>query len=692
MGEYRVYRVGEDEHVREVTAAAPPLRARAAPPGRSRGARAAGVLAAAPARWRVWAPAAAAVAGAALLYWFFGREAVSNSRAALDIARLSGRVPGWLVPAAPAAAAAVIALVTAYLAFGRRLSLKITGVVAVTLVLAAPGAVVGYANGLAAGFGGGATGDATAPREQQRIAAADQQVDRPLPHKAMNILLIGSDRSTTPGDPGRSDTQLLVRLDPDTKSISMLSLPRDLRVYIDGVGYDKMNAAYSYGGPALVIETFKQITGLPINGWIEVDFAGFWHVTNILGGVYLPIDHRYFVPASADYKSIDLQPGYQLVRGKQGLNFVRFRHDQKGDFTRMQRQQLFIRELQHQSGRWSHDWGKVLKLIAAISKETESSFNSLKKLAPLVELAFQVDTSKVYQAHLEGATPLIDGVSYVEATPQEIAAVVHQFTDPTAAPVSVAGEKVGKRQFAVHVYNGSGIDGLAASAAAQLRAQGYDAEAVADAYQFPGTTTVIYAPKDLQSHADALAALLTPASVEIVKRAPGTTDGITVFVASSFDGTIDVPQAVAPGAQQQPLQQNVKADWAIWQQYDAKTPLTLEAPTAWSPDFTYDQWRDYSIETMDGKRSAASVAVVRTAEGGYWCIQAMRWQDPPEVKDPTSTKTVDGRKLMLFYRGDHLHLVAWRENGALYWVVNTLDDQLSNDLMMGLAASCRPVK
>ena len=117
-----------------------------------------------------------------------------------------------------------------------------------------------------------------------------------------------------------------------------------------------MNAAYSYGGPALVIETFKQLTGLPINRWIEVNFAGFWHVVNILGGVYLPVDHNYFVPASADYKSINLEPGYQLVRGKQALNYVRFRHDEKGDFGRMQRQQLFLKELQRQSGRWSSDW------------------------------------------------------------------------------------------------------------------------------------------------------------------------------------------------------------------------------------------------------------------------------------------------------------------------------------------------
>jgi LCP family protein required for cell wall assembly len=684
MGEYRVYKVGEDEAVREVTDAAPaPLSRRDRVSRRAR--------TSAPTRWWVWALIAAAVAAGAALYWFFGREAVSNSRAALDIAKLSGKVPEWAVLAAPVIAVIAVALVTAYLAFGRHLAVKIVGVAVVVLVLATPGLAVGYANGLVSGVGGDQTGSAAkTPDQQKAIDDANKEITRPLPNKPMNILLIGSDKTSTPGDPGRSDTQMLVRLDPETKSISMLSLPRDLRVDIDGVGYAKMNEAYSYGGPKLVIHTFKQLTGLPINGWIEVNFGGFWHVVNLLGGVYLAVDHKYFVPASADYKSINLEPGYQLVRGKQALNYVRFRHDQRGDFTRMQRQQLFIRELQHQSGRWSHDWKKVIKLIKAITKETESSFSSLKKLEPLVELAFQIDTSKVYQAHLEGDTPMIDGQSYVTATDSQIADVVHQFTNPTTAPVSTKGQAVKKGDFTVHVYNGSGIDGLATTAASQLAVQGYNTVAEADAYEFPGKVTTIYAPKELQSYADALESMLSPANVVIVNRAPGVNDGITVFVASSFDGQINVTQEAVQ--QQQTLEKNQKVDWSTWKEYDGKTPLKLEAPTAWSSGFTYDQWRNYSVETTDGKHSAASVAVVQTSQYGYWSIQAMRWQNPPAVQNPGSTQTIKGRKFMLFYQGDHLHMVAWREHSTLYWVINTLDNQLSNDLILGLAASCKPVK
>lgn len=679
MASYRVYRVGEEEHVREATVRTPAQLRRGRQSPRAR----------APVRPWVWGLIAAAAGAAALLYWLYGREAVGNSQAALDLAKLSGKVPEWAVYGAPVVAVATAALATAYLAFGRLLAVKIVGVAAVVLVLAAPGLAVGYANGLVSDVGETGT-SARTTEERQQIAEADAEVDRPLPDKAMNILLIGSDKSEIPGDPGRSDTQMLVRLDPETKTISMLSVPRDLQVEIEGVGLDKMNTAYSYGGPRLVIKTFKQLTGLPVNGWIEVDFAGFWHVVNILGGVYLSIDHKYFVPASASYKSINLEPGYQLVRGKQALNYVRFRHDQKGDFTRMQRQQQFIRELQRQSGRWSGDWGRVLELIRGVTGETKSSLSSLKKIQPLVDLAFEVDTAKVYQAHLEGATPMIDGISYVTATEDQIAEVVHQFTNPTQPPVSTKGAKVSKKMFAVRLYNGSGIDGLATTAAAQLSAQGYNAEAVADAYEYPDTVTGVYAPRGLETQAEAVAALLAPADVHVVKRAPGGVDGITVFVASSFDGVVDVPE---DGAEQQlTLEKDVKADWATWQQYDADTPLRLEAPTAWSYGFSYEQWRNYSIVSPEGKRFAASVAVVRTSQAGYWSIQAMRWPDPPAIENPTSTQRVKGRKYLLFYQGNDLHMVAWRAHGTLYWVLNTLDNQLSSDVMMGLATSCKPVK
>ena len=216
--------------------------------------------------------------------------------------------------------------------------------------------------------------------------------------------------------------------------------------------------------------------------------------------------------------------------------------------------------------------------------------------------------------------------------------MVHQFTNPTQAPVkaSTKGDKIGKSMYTVKVYNGSGIDGYATNVATQLVAQGYNAEAVADAYEYPDTVTAVYAPASLESQAETIAAMLWPSDVRIVPRAQGTSDGISVFVASTFDGTIEIPEEVVQ-EQQQTLEKGVKYDWASWQATDAETPLKLEAPTAWPSGSTYSQFRNYSIERDDGKHSAASVAVARTPRYGYWNIQAMRWLDPPAIENPNST-------------------------------------------------------
>ncbi len=683
MADYRVYRAGEDEPVRVAGRPADPVAAPLEPlsvdvlsgdagGGTSGGAR----------TWIVLGLAAAAVLVAAVLFWIYGRDMVGNSQAAFDLARVSGKVPTWAWIGVPAAALVVLAAVTGYLAFGRHLAVKLIGVVVVGVALAAPGLALGWANG---------TVGTVAHRSaavQAVVANTKKQLRPALPGAAMNVLLIGSDKSG-PLDPGRSDTQILVRLDPATKSISMLSLPRDLRIYIPGVGYDKMNAAYSYGGPAGAVRAFSSVTGLPINHFVEINFAGFWHVVNMLGGVYIPVDHRYFNPNGTGWKSINLQPGYQLLHGQQALDFVRFRHDQQGDFTRMQRQQLFLKEVQRQSGRWSKDWTKVLRLIKAVTGQTTSDIESLRSLKSLVELVFQVNTSKINTVHLEGSTPTIDGVSFVVPSPGEIQKAVQEFTHPAQAPLKLSGLKVTKKMYTVHVFNGSGIGGLATTTAKQLNALGYTAKVGPDATEFPGKVTTIYAPKSLSAPAQLIGEMLYPSDVQIVDRTPGSSDGISIFLASSFDGSVNVPL--------QPAQQSLslypaRYDVASWRALAAQTPLQLEMPTVWASGWSYDQFRSYGFKPINGWRTAATIAVVRTPTGGYWGIQAMRWLNPPAIQHPTSTQVVGGTKYLLFYQGSNLHMVAWKRDNTLHWIINTLDNELPNDVMMKLALSSKPVK
>src|SRR5262249_2371152 len=131
-----------------------------------------------------------------------------------------------------------------------------------------------------------------------------------------NILILGSDkRASLKEDPGRSDTTILLRLDPDKGTIAVMSIPRDLKVEIPGVGTEKFNAAYAYGGPKLTLRVVKELTGLQINHVVNVDFLGFVRAVDAIGCVYVDVDRRYYhnnAESSEDYAELNVQPGYHL--------------------------------------------------------------------------------------------------------------------------------------------------------------------------------------------------------------------------------------------------------------------------------------------------------------------------------------------------------------------------------------------
>ena len=137
-----------------------------------------------------------------------------------------------------------------------------------------------------------------------------------------------------------------------------MSIPRDLKVQIPGAGTGKINSAYEIGGPRKTVSTikrlFKDATGenFPINHVITVNFGGFRRAVNYVGGVYVDIDRRYYndnstaAPGEA-YATIDVQPGYQKLKGQDALDYVRYRHGDN-DFFRASRQQDFLRQISHQ--------------------------------------------------------------------------------------------------------------------------------------------------------------------------------------------------------------------------------------------------------------------------------------------------------------------------------------------------------
>ncbi|MBY6277039.1 LCP family protein [Symbiobacterium thermophilum] len=166
------------------------------------------------------------------------------------------------------------------------------------------------------------------------------QAEEPEGTAPAYVLVLGVDER--PGDPGRSDTMLLLRVGGEP--LRVLSLPRDTRVTLEGVGVAKLNAAYAWGGPELATRAVSELLGLPVEHYVKVNLAGFRRLVDLIGGVPMHIEApmRYVDPD--DGLVIDLRPGHQVLDGARAEQYVRFRNDAAGDdLSRIRRQQQFLR-------------------------------------------------------------------------------------------------------------------------------------------------------------------------------------------------------------------------------------------------------------------------------------------------------------------------------------------------------------
>ncbi|HEX5820587.1 MAG TPA: LCP family protein [Solirubrobacterales bacterium] len=244
------------------------------------------------------------------------------------------------------------------------------------------------------------------------------------------ILIIGSDKRNNQisGQFGLSDTTMLLRLDPDRNAIALLSLPRDLKVDIPGVGTDKLNAAYSLGGPKLTLRTVKDITGLPVNHLVNVDFTGFARAVNAIGCVYVDVDRRYYIAPNTGTSEINLQPGYQALCGFDALSFARYRHTDN-DIVRAARQQTFLREARAKvpPSKLIEDRKKLVKIFTTY---TSSDIGSAEEMLQVLRLFFDLRSAPIKEIHFNGTL----GPSYVTATPDEIHTAVNQFLGVQGTP------------------------------------------------------------------------------------------------------------------------------------------------------------------------------------------------------------------------------------------------------------------
>lgn len=174
------------------------------------------------------------------------------------------------------------------------------------------------------------------------------QIPRPV-----NILVMGIDRVMEKNlDPNaqfnsRSDTMLLIRIDPQDHSVKMLSIPRDSRVNIPGVGYTKINDANVEGGPALAAEVVSDtLDGVNIDRYVRITTEAFKQLVDLVGGVEVNVPFAMSYQDVTQKLDIHLEPGVQTLNGDQAEQFARYRNTKYGDIGRVQRQQVLLKALQ----------------------------------------------------------------------------------------------------------------------------------------------------------------------------------------------------------------------------------------------------------------------------------------------------------------------------------------------------------
>jgi LCP family protein required for cell wall assembly len=252
-------------------------------------------------------------------------------------------------------------------------------------------------------------------------------------------MIMGSDsRGASALSGARSDSILLVRTDPSHHLISMLSIPRDLAVDIPGHGTNKINAAFAFGGPPLLIRTVDRYTGLPVNHMVLVDFTGFKDLIDSLGGV--TIDNPYKIVSSQPFDGIiwHFKKGPIHLDGRRALAYARIRHTtnpRDSDITRTERQQRVTQALMHQLVTPSS-----LFHLPSIGRDLAKPLATDLSAPELLAMGWiKFRASRTLECHLGGLPTSIGGQDVLQPSDRN-AAVVGMFLGKQAPQPAPKGE------------------------------------------------------------------------------------------------------------------------------------------------------------------------------------------------------------------------------------------------------------
>lgn len=304
----------------------------------------------------------------------------------------------------------------------------------------------------------------------------------------IHILLIGGDSNYAPDM--NTDTLIVAVINRKTDQVSLLSIPRDLWVYIPTHGYGRINTAHRIGartkyegyGPGLLMRTIEENLGIPIDDWVRISYDGFRNIVDEMGGVDLvvpcPVNLRYQAPTSSEQQELVLEPGVHHLDGDTALRYVRTRRGDT-DFGRSARQQQFLKSV------WAQMMTPdIIPKIPALWSGLKDNFQTNLKLGDLLALApvalnlrnHHIRSCYIGRSQVElWTTP--EGWSVLLPVPEKIEQVVASLY----APPSKDEDKVATEGGRVQLLNGTERPYLARIAADQLAWEGLTIEDIAAA-------------------------------------------------------------------------------------------------------------------------------------------------------------------------------------------------------------------
>lgn len=334
-------------------------------------------------------------------------------------------------------------------------------------------------------------------------ANTDSQVSNVLDEATgddLTFLVIGSDSRAGLDDlthfgtvgGARGDVIMLVRFDSSTSAVQILSIPRDLYVDIAGHGQNRINAAYAFGGPSLMVETIRDSLGVEINHYVEIDFVGFQSLIDELGGIELGFPY----PARDLKSGLDVDAGTQTLDGDTALAYARSRKYQElqngtwvsvnaDDIGRTKRQQEVVGAIVAELKRPSSitEAGDIAKAMAR--HMTIDSTLATSSVASLAWTFRGILTGSIEGATLPTYGMTIDGRSVLIADEPDASAVLANFR---------AGTVFSSQPLRVQVLNGNGVKGSAGDMSRTLESMGFLVESVGDADTANFAQTIVLVP------------------------------------------------------------------------------------------------------------------------------------------------------------------------------------------------------